>query len=135
MKSDKHSSAGLGQGLVEYALLLMLVAIVLVAAVTIYGKTLGETFCRINAALPGSTTGSCDVEITRSDYDSSLQELHLHATVNGGYDPAVTMTAAPGGVMQAAGDHYHLRYTLSGCPCTVTVTSSSGGSASVTVGP
>lgn len=135
MNSRKDSCSSAGQGVVEYALLLLLVAIVLVATVTLYGTALADTFCRINAALPGSTTGSCDVEISRSDYDSSHQELHLHATVNGGYDPAVTVTAAPGGVMQAAGDHYHLRYTLTGCPCTVTVTSSSGGSASVTVGP
>jgi len=131
----RGSARDSGQGLVEYALLLLLVAIVLVAAVTVFGDQLGDTYCRINSALPWSTTGNCDLAITRSDYDSGLQELHLHATVNGGYDPAVTVTAVPGGVMQAAVDHYHLRFNLSGCPCTVTVTSSSGGSASVTVGP
>ena len=94
MNTKQDSGKTTGQGLVEYALLLMLVAIVLVAAVTMYGTALAETFCRINAALPGSTNGNCDVEITRADYDYSDQELHLDATLNGGYDASVTLTAA-----------------------------------------
>jgi hypothetical protein len=73
--------------------------------------------------------------ITTADYDSGLQILHLDATSDGVYDPSVTVTASPGGIMVQAGNHYHLNYSLVGCPCAVTVTSSEGGSATVTVGP
>ena len=75
------------------------------------------------------------VAITRADYDSGLQTLHLDATSDGVYDPAVTLTASPGGIMVQAGSHYHLNYSLTGCPCLVTVTSSEGDSGTVTVGP
>jgi hypothetical protein len=75
------------------------------------------------------------VEIYRANYDSGDEELHLDAWSDGDYNPDVTLTASPGGVMEARSDHYHLRFDLSGCPCTVTVTSSAGGSDSTVVGP
>ena len=40
-----------GQGLVEYALILVLVAIVVIAALTILGPVIGNVFSEINAAL------------------------------------------------------------------------------------
>ena len=40
-----------GQGLVEYALILVLVAIVVVAALMILGPVLGNTFSTINTSL------------------------------------------------------------------------------------
>ncbi len=40
-----------GQGLVEYALILVLVAIVVIAALMILGPILGNTFSTINASL------------------------------------------------------------------------------------
>lgn len=124
-----------GQGLVEYALLLTLVAIVVIATLTLLGPSIGNVISRVAAGLGASGSGGSTVAITRADYDSGLQELHLDATVNGTYDPGVTLTASPGGVMVQRSNHYHARFNLSGCPCTVTVTSSAGGSASVTVGP
>jgi pilus assembly protein Flp/PilA len=129
-----------GQGLVEYALVLTLVAIVVIAILTLLGPTIANVFSRINVGLGASGAGGSGgsiVAITRSDYDSARQEMHLDATVNGGHDPGITLTASPGGVMEGHShhDHYHLEYNLAGCPCTVTVTSSAGGSASVTVGP
>ena len=48
-----------GQGLVEYALILVLVAIVVIAALMILGPIIGNTFSTINASLTsrlGSTT-------------------------------------------------------------------------------
>jgi len=123
-----------GQGAVEYALLLMTVGLVLVVAVTLLGSTLGELYCRINAAFPGSSSGGCVVAITRADYDEGRQELSLGATVDGGYDPYTTLTAAPGGLMASNDEGYYLTIPLPGCPCRVVVTSSGGTSASVTVG-
>lgn len=123
-----------GQGAVEYALLLTTVALVLIVAVTLFGSTLGELYCRVNAAFPGSTTGGCVVSITRAEYDLALKELDLAATVDGGYDPYTTLTAAPGGMMNNDVNGYFLTIPLPDCPCKVVVSSSGGTSASVTVG-
>ena len=40
-----------GQGLVEYALILVLVAIVVIAALTLLGPVIGNTFSTINKSL------------------------------------------------------------------------------------
>jgi pilus assembly protein Flp/PilA len=40
-----------GQGLVEYALILVLVAVVVIAALTIMGPIIGNVFTRINSSL------------------------------------------------------------------------------------
>jgi pilus assembly protein Flp/PilA len=40
-----------GQGLVEYALILVLVAIVVIAALMVLGPLIGNTFSTINASL------------------------------------------------------------------------------------
>ena len=40
-----------GQGLVEYALILVLVAIVVIAVLMILGPTIGNTFSLINSSL------------------------------------------------------------------------------------
>ncbi len=42
-----------GQGLVEYALILVLVAIVVIAALMILGPIIGNTFSTINQSLAG----------------------------------------------------------------------------------
>ncbi|MFC1974782.1 Flp family type IVb pilin [Chloroflexota bacterium] len=129
----KKSPDERGQGLVEYALILVLVAIVVIAILLLLGPTVGQVFSQVVCSLGAE---DCDVVvITKADYNSSSQKLHLDATSDGSHNPGVTLTASPGGTMEAKSDHYHLKYTLTGCPCTVRVTSSGGGSASVTVGP
>jgi pilus assembly protein Flp/PilA len=40
-----------GQGLVEYALILVLVAVVVIAALTLLGPTIANIFSTINASL------------------------------------------------------------------------------------
>lgn len=40
-----------GQGLVEYALILVLVAVVVIAALTILGPLIGNVFTKINGSL------------------------------------------------------------------------------------
>jgi pilus assembly protein Flp/PilA len=131
-QSAKRYSEG-GQGLVEYALILVLVALVVIVVLSLLGPSIGNVFSQLVDELDG--LGNDVVLITTADYDSGLQILHLDATSDGVYDPSVTVTASPGGVMVQAGNHYHLNYSLVGCPCAVTVTSSEGGSATVTVGP
>ncbi len=41
-----------GQGLVEYALILVLVAIVVVAALTAFGPIIGNAFTTVNSLIP-----------------------------------------------------------------------------------
>ncbi len=120
------------QGLVEYALILVLMAVVVIAILLTLGPQVGQVFSQVVCSLEGG----CDVVvITKAHYNSNNHKLHLDATSDGSYNPDVTLTASPGGTMEAKSDHYCLKYTLTGCPCTVTVTSSGGGSTSVTVGP
>lgn len=40
-----------GQGLVEYALILVLVAIVVIAAIMIFGPAIGNVFSKMNSSL------------------------------------------------------------------------------------
>ncbi len=40
-----------GQGLVEYALILVLVALVVIAALTLLGPQIGRTFSSINSSI------------------------------------------------------------------------------------
>jgi pilus assembly protein Flp/PilA len=42
-----------GQGLVEYALILVLVAIVVIAALMLLGPLIGNVFSKINSSLSG----------------------------------------------------------------------------------
>jgi len=42
-----------GQGLVEYALILVLVAIVVIAVMMVLGPTIGNAFSQINTSLAG----------------------------------------------------------------------------------
>jgi pilus assembly protein Flp/PilA len=47
----QRDAARRGQGLVEYALVIMLIAIVLVLILTFIGNKLGETFSQVGSAL------------------------------------------------------------------------------------
>jgi Flp pilus assembly pilin Flp len=128
------------QGLVEYALILILAAIIVIGALAVFGSSIETTYCKIVGMFPGSEN-PCAVDVVdifRADYDKTKSpELHLDARFDGDYHPDVTLTASPGGTMEAKAHHYHLDISLSvsDCPCEVTVTSSAGGSTSVTVGP
>ena len=125
-----------GQGLVEYALILTLASLVVIIVLAILGPSIGNVFSNVVDRLENLVEVETDaVAITRSDYDPGAQMLHLHATSDGSTAPGVTMTASPGGVMMDMGTHYHLYYFLPGCPCTVTVTSSAGGTSQVNVVP
>jgi len=45
-----------GQGLVEYALILVLVAIVVIAALMVLGPVIGNTFSSINSSITNSSS-------------------------------------------------------------------------------
>jgi pilus assembly protein Flp/PilA len=48
-----------GQGLVEYALILSLVALVCILILTVVGQTVSNTFAQINCELGGDGNGAC----------------------------------------------------------------------------
>ncbi len=47
----KMSLNEMGQGMVEYAFIIMLVAIVIIAALTVLGPIVGRLFSSVNASL------------------------------------------------------------------------------------
>jgi len=67
MRKISHNKKEKGQGLVEYALILVLVAIVVIAALTLLGPTIGNIFSSVNSSLTtvggggGGGGGSCGV--------------------------------------------------------------------------
>lgn len=129
-----------GQGLVEYALILVLVAVVVIVILTLLGPQVRQVFCTVTVILGGEPdAGACGgdvVVITRAQYIPSGPKVHLEATSDGGYNPDATLTASPGGMMIPVPEENLYRLTnvaLSGCPCTITITSSAGGKATVTV--
>lgn len=142
--SENRRSEG-GAGLMEYALVITLVAVVAIAVVAAIGPSISDIYCEIliplgvtcdvDGEVEDEVDEILDVAIITSDYASGSQELHLDATYGGDYDPSVSMTASPGGVMEARAHWYHVHFSLTDCPCEVIVTSSEGSSASVWVGP
>jgi pilus assembly protein Flp/PilA len=127
----------IGQGLVEYALILVLVSVVVISVLAVVGDQVSSAFCQVVNLLSDDLVPQCAedvVAITLSDYNASQNRLRLQATSDGGYSDDVVLTASPGGTMAQQGDHYAITIEpLTGCPCTVTVRSSKGGRDSVTV--
>jgi len=135
-----------GQGLAEYALILVLVAVATIVILVVLGPSTGDVYCQVVTIL-GGTCGSSDegneeeeeVDVVtvfkaecHQNHDGVL-DLHVDARSNGDCDPSVTLTSSPGTVMTCVNHVYHHHYAVSICPTTVTVTSSAGGSATVTV--
>ena len=70
-----------GQGLVEYALILVLVAIVVIAVLMLLGPMIGNVFSQINNALafPGVFRGALDVYATRISEEMKVAAAHALA--------------------------------------------------------
>lgn len=62
-----------GQGLVEYALVLVLVAIVIIAILTILGTQVMVVFARVSAGLNGQVIAGQGVEAVVTGYDSNIK--------------------------------------------------------------
>jgi len=60
MKSSSSKKHEKGQGLVEYALILVLVAIVVIGTLTILGPSIGNVFSSINNSITTAGGGSGD---------------------------------------------------------------------------
>jgi pilus assembly protein Flp/PilA len=82
----KHLFREKGQGLVEYALILVLVAIVVIAVLLLLGPVIGNVFSDITASLlsPGQAGGGGGSTSTISDvrYGTPLGEFTIYVTVS-----------------------------------------------------
>lgn len=125
-----------GQGLVEYALLLMLVAVVIIAILTILGPQVGEVFSRVSSSLGGGGGGIASVTATRSNGGHG-DNVSVTVTVNS----PTTITAVDSQSNHTAGPvNCATTCTLTVSHVghhagTITVTSSDGGSSSAGYGP
>ncbi len=122
---------GRGQGLVEYALIIVLVSVVVIAVLTLLGPTIGQVYSnvtnalgvgldpeapRINCSVPSNSPGAVNLEalvsdpqgdpitvVFKLDNTTTLQtEYHFHYCLNGTDSPCGTYTL-PGWV--SAGNH------------------------------
>lgn len=72
-----------GQGLVEYALILVLVAIVVIAALMILGPIIGNVFSQINSSLSMVSTGGIEeVVAPPPPPDCSAEQAAFNAALN-----------------------------------------------------
>jgi pilus assembly protein Flp/PilA len=61
-----------GQGLVEYALLLVLVAVIIIAILTVLGSQVMVVFARVMAGLNGQTVTGVGTEAVVTSYDVTV---------------------------------------------------------------
>ena len=80
-----------GQGLVEYALILVLVAVVVIASLLVLGPTVKQAYCKVVGALQ---PGSCSVTTTAPG-TGAITSVSTTRTGNGnGNDVVVTITVS-----------------------------------------
>ena len=136
-----------GQGLVEYALILVLVAIVVIGVLLALGPQVGKVFSEIvrNLERTGVMEGGDAVTFKKEGGDAvtfkkteckskdGKYELDIKAWSDGNADASVTLIVSSFGEMTLHIDHYDYKVSgLASCPTSVTVTSSKGGSATHT---
>lgn len=133
-----------GQGLVEYALILVLVSIVVITMLSFLGTTLNEVFEDVTDALQGQT-----ISILQAEYHPGARKIDIRAYYQDGYDPNVQLQISrDGGPAQAMGqwntweEHPELVPTYGrsyanadtlGCPCSFTITDPDGNVKTVVV--
>ncbi len=121
-----------GQGLVEYALILVLVAIVVIAILLIVGPAVSQVFCQVtNKLQAGSCSiGGGDITGASADYDPGAGM---------GATPSVTLTISVNPdvtAVQVSGDISKGNIACSGGSCSDVISNGSipsTGSATVTV--
>jgi pilus assembly protein Flp/PilA len=111
-----------GQGLVEYALLLVLVAIVVIAILALLGDQLNVVFARVIAALNGQTLTGTGTEYVITGMDAAAAGSAPFCTVT---VSNMQVTVFIDGALAGSGT------SVSG---NVTITGGSGGSTSGTTG-
>ncbi len=72
-----------GQGLVEYALILVLVAIVVIAALMILGPIIGGVFSDINSSLSGVSGGGGGSSVIVAPPPAGCESVHADGYATG----------------------------------------------------
>ena len=126
MKS--HNSQEQGQGLVEYALLLTLVAIVVMGILAILGPQVGDVFSRVTAALssPSEDNPLTDVRAGRTGHGFGNDVV---VTVTVSQNTTVTVTDSQSGQSFSMSCSSSCQHTFTGVghhSGTVTATAGSG---------
>lgn len=118
-----------GQGLVEYALILVLVAIVVIAILLILGPTVGNVFSRVVCTLQPNVCGPG--VITSVNASGSLGSVSV--VVNVSQSTSVTISASSGTIATPTKScPSSCSFTISGAAAngSVTATASAGGTMS-----
>lgn len=131
-----------GQGLVEYALILVLVSIVVITMLSFLGTGINTIFQDVAEALQGQK-----ISVLQAVYFPNANKIDIRAHYRNGYDPNVTLmiskdgdTAVPMSRWDNWSAHPELTPTYgrsfaspTGCPCTFTITDPAGKVKTVTV--
>lgn len=117
-----------GQGLVEYALILVLVAIVVMIILALLGPAIGNVFSNIVAALEDVGGGSNRVTGVSVSYTppSGPAQSRLRVTVSVSGTTDVTLSGTVSGTR--ANCSGSCQFTFTGVPSSGSVTASGGGS-------
>jgi pilus assembly protein Flp/PilA len=82
MFKTKRNKKEKGQGLVEYALILVLVAIVVIAVLMLLGPIIGNVFSSINSSLSGATSGGGAPAAAADPYAAYADDIMASGTFN-----------------------------------------------------
>lgn len=113
-----------GQGLVEYALILVLVSITVIAALSLLGTSVNDVFYQVTSALKPSK-----IDLVRAHHWENSKVI-IEVTYEGGYDSSIVLTT-PYGTMSKWKNSYgldlpHGTIDTTSCPCTIWVESNTG---------
>jgi pilus assembly protein Flp/PilA len=94
MINKKLFSREEGQGLVEYALILVLVAIVVIAVLLLLGPAINQTFCKVANTLKPGTCGI--IQATTSNTPGGMGTVNVTITVTVSQAASVTVAVNNG---------------------------------------
>ena len=81
--SQSHQDLQTGQGLVEYALVLVMVALVVIAVLTVLGPQVGNVFCNVTNSMGSSPTASCSANSGNNTVNSNCNNGNGNGNGNG----------------------------------------------------
>lgn len=126
----KGNSLERGQGLVEFALVLVLVAVAVIIALTAVGDALKEVLCETSSAVGADTSEivDCDyIDVVRTNYQRRRDRVVIVVKYMGDDYKEVTLHAFPGGPMDQRNKRkWRIVLEDQHCPCTYTVRASNG---------
>ena len=117
-----------GQGLVEYALLLVFTSLVVTATLTLVGPGLKRVYCHTMLRMDPDVSDYCAGGITplNANYSPGSQKLHIMAKLPQGSEAELFVDGQP---MERQGSSTVFKYVITTAdpPSSVTITSNEGG--------